>query len=321
MKALATLPLLLLPACSGGSSASESESQLPAVSFDAQRAWEDLRYQVEEIGPRRIGTPQSEETRAYIRERLAGYGWTFEEATFTCNPPPGANRAASEEIHGANLLARRAGTEPGEIWLTSHYDTYGLPGFVGANDGGSSTAVLMELARQLGGDGPRKGMSLVLCWFDGEEPFYPMPWDDQRNSTFGSRHQVELLKEKGELDRIKALVLIDLVGDEQLNLIIERDSTPWLSDIFRRTALQLDENWVWASIQEIRDDHKPFLRAGVPAIDLIDMYYGPNNDYWHDKRDTLEHCSVESLDTVGRLLLSALPRIESRARREEAGPK
>ena len=311
MRAASILLSILLPAC-GQTGPSLSG---PPAEFDGERAFADLRTLVE-LGPRRMDTPQSAATRAYIREQLEPLGWEFEEVTFPVTPPEGARRQGP--LTGTNLLARWPGTSSAEIWLASHYDTYDRPRFVGANDGGSSTAALIEAGRQLAGDKPRSGVSLVLCWFDGEEPFFDMPWDDKTNSTFGSRYQVEKMKEEQTLKRVKALVLLDLVGDKQLGVSIESMSTGWLRSIMERTASALGHKQLFVDRREIKDDHLPFIRAGVPAINLIDFNFGTGNKYWHTLEDTLDKCSAESLDVIGTVVLSALPAIEKRALAESS---
>ncbi len=285
------------------------------TTFDEDRAWKDLEYLVNTIGRRRIGTKGAEQTRAYIREQLAPLGWQFEEQTFEAQPPEGANRKSS--ITGTNLIATWPGKGEREIWLASHYDTFDKPKFVGANDSGSSTVVLMEIARQIAAmDGGWQGPPIRMVWFDGEEPFYPVGWDDLRNSTFGSRHMAAQVEADGSKDKIIALVLLDMVGDKNLGLELEKLSTGWLRRHFRDVAAQNGFGRYITGEQEIKDDHRPFLDIGVPAIDLIDFHYpGIRNAYWHTKDDLLEHCSKESLGIVGRLTMAALPGLEAAAKK------
>ncbi len=289
---------------------------VPLPDFDEARAFADLRHLVEEIGDRRIGTPGAEATRAYIRSQLEPLGWVFEEDPFPVVPPEGARRKG--EIQGVNLLARRPGTEPGEIWIGSHYDTFDLPGFVGANDGGSSTAVLLELGRQLAGRDPIEGPGITLVWFDGEEKFPPVAWDDKSNSTFGSRHLVERLRAEKRLDEVLALVLLDMVGDRDLALQVESRSSGRLVRAFEAAAQDLGwvgRNAILAGTYELQDDHLHFIRASVPAIDLIDFRYGPSNRWWHTREDTLDKCSAASLGRTGRLVLATLPHLRATLRR------
>ncbi len=304
--------LLLLPACGGA----EAEPLEPAP-FDEARAWSDLEALVA-LGPRRIGSEASARAREYIRSQIEPHGWEIEEDPFTAVPPEGARRRG--EIPGVNLLARRPGTEAGEIWLCSHYDTYDIAGMVGANDGGSSSAVLIECARQLGGEGPRQGPSLVLCWFDGEEPFPPVAWDDETNSTFGSRHLAERLAAEGRLQDIRALILLDMVGDADLGLHVERRSVPWLKNLFRSVAYRIGDPRLLLDEMQVQDDHLPFRKKGVDVLLLIDFAYGGPERHerlWHTREDSLEYCSAESLGRTGRLVLTALPLVEEQVRQQD----
>lgn len=300
------LTALLAAACGPTQAGPSAAGDPPA--FDQARAFADLEYLVEEIGARRIGTPGAEKTRAYLRAQLEPHGWKVAESRFEAMPPEDAQRKGP--VQGANLIARREGTRPGELWLASHYDTYDKPGFVGANDGGSSTALLLELGRQLGGEGPRDGMTLVLAFFDGEEKFPPAAWNDDTNSTFGSRHEAALLKESKRAGDVRAFVLFDLIGDKDLGILFESSTDSRLRRIFEAAAFALDDKRLFVGTQEIKDDHLHFRRLGIPVADLIDFRYGPNNAHWHELTDTLENVSAESLGRVGRLALAALPEIE-----------
>lgn len=311
MRTSRVLVATLLSCCLGAACGETPAGPAPIgdpPAFDQARAFADLQHLVEVIGARRIGTPGAEKTRAYLRAQLEPHGWQVSESAFTATPPEGAQRKGP--VQGANLLARRAGTTPGEIWLASHYDTYDKPGFVGANDGGSSTALLLELGRQLGGKGPREGMTLVLAFFDGEEKFPPLAWDDDTNSTFGSRHEAGLLKDAGKQDQVRAFLLFDLVGDKDLGLLFESSTDSRLRRIYENTAHALGDKRLFVGSQEIKDDHIHFRRLGIPVSNLIDFRYGPNNAHWHEVSDTLENVSAESLGRVGRLALAALPEIE-----------
>jgi|FLOH01.1.fsa_nt_gi glutaminyl-peptide cyclotransferase len=273
------------------------------------RAMEDLRYLCEEIGPRRIGTKGAEQTRVWMQKILGELkGWKVSLDAFEAMPPEGARRTGV--VQGANILARRAGTQKGEIWIASHYDTFDTAGFVGANDGGSSTVVLLELARQLQGDGPRDGMTIVLCWFDGEELFPLIPWHNDTNSTFGSRSLAERMEADKTIKNIKALVLLDMIGDAKLGLLQESGSDSRLKSIFESTAASLGDLGIFVGQRPINDDHLHFRKRNVATIDLIDFNFGPGHSYWHTREDTLDKVSANSLARVGRLVTAALPRIE-----------
>ncbi len=309
----ALLGICISPSC-GGTQASENHiavklpgGQIPQ--FDEQRAMEDLRYLCEEIGPRRIGTLGGEKTRQWLQTQLSTLdGWQVEEDSFLAEPPLGARRRG--EVQGVNLLAKLPGNQAGEIWICSHYDTFDTPGFVGANDGGSSTVVLLELARQWQSQTPRQGQTLVLAWFDGEEKFPPLEWDDFTNSTFGSRSLAERMEKDGSIRNISALILLDMVGDSQLGVLKETTSNSRLKRIMEQAASVLDDPNLFVGQRDIKDDHIHFRRRNVPAINLIDFNYGPANSYWHNQKDNLDHVSAKSLGRIGRLILTALPAVE-----------
>ncbi len=308
----AILGASLLLSCATAPSCSSPEKPVainPAsISFDAERAFSDLEYLCNEIGARRIGTTGSTKTQQWLKQKIATIeGWTASSGEFTATAPKFARRKG--EITGTNVFARREGTKPGEIWICSHYDTLDKPGFVGANDGGSSTVLLLELARQLQGSTPLPGMSIVMCWFDGEESFPPVPWNDNVNSTFGSRHVAYAKKDDGTLKDIRAFVLLDMVGDSQLGLVKDTTSHSGLKNIFEQTARQLGDANIFVGQKKVSDDHIHFRKLGVPTIDIIDFNFGPANSYWHTNKDVLEYVSAESLARVGRLVLAALPSI------------
>ncbi|MAU93960.1 MAG: hypothetical protein CMJ93_07115 [Planctomycetes bacterium] len=282
-----------------------------SIPFDEQRAFSDLVYLCDEIGARRIGTKGSKRTQEWITSTMNGLsGWTSSIDSFVAVTPKNSRRRG--EIEGANVFAKRQGAKPGEIWICSHYDTFDKPGFVGANDGGSSTVVLLELARQLQGEQPLNGMSIVLCWFDGEESFPPVPWDDDVNSTFGSRFVANTKNEDGSLKDIKAFVLLDMVGDKQLGLVKDSTSHGALKKIFEQSSQQLGDGNIFVGQKKVSDDHIHFRKLGVPTIDIIDFNFGPANSYWHTTKDVLENTSAESLGRVGRLVLVSLPSINAK---------
>jgi len=282
-----------------------------SISFDEQRAFSDLTYLCDDIGTRRIGTKGSKRTQEWITDTINELsGWTSSTDSFVAITPKNSRRRG--EIEGANVFAKRQGAKPGEIWICSHYDTFDKPGFVGANDGGSSTVLLLELARQLQGEQPLNGMSIVLCWFDGEEAFPPVPWDDDVNSTFGSRFVANAKNDDGTLKDIKAFVLLDMVGDKQLGLVKDSTSHGALKKIFEQSAQQLGDSNIFVGQKKVSDDHIHFRKLGVPTIDIIDFNFGPANSYWHTTKDVLENTSPESLGRIGRLVLVALPAINAK---------
>jgi Zn-dependent M28 family amino/carboxypeptidase len=266
--------------------------------FDAKRAWEHLRAQVA-IGPRVAGTAENAKTRAYIVKTLAALGIKASEQTFDARTPVGP-------VKMTNVIGTLPGERPQRIILASHFDTklFKHFRFVGASDSASSTAALLELARVL--QSRPRPFTIELLFLDGEEAFVEWGPDD---STYGSRHYVERARTSGTLAGIKALILLDMIGDKDLNIRREQYSTRWLTDIIWNTARRLGhERHFLPDITPIEDDHLPFVQAGVAAVDIIDLDYPA----WHTEADTLDQVSAESVKIVGDVVLAALPEIEQR---------
>jgi Zn-dependent M28 family amino/carboxypeptidase len=283
-----------------------SAAAAPAV-FDSARAWNHLRQMVA-IGPRESGSAGIRQTRAYITKEIAGYGLTVEEQKWTASTPAGP-------IEMVNLIVRLPGRRTDRILITGHYDTKRIKEFVfvGASDGASSGAMLIELARVMK-DQPRE-FTYEFVWLDGEEAVCAGWYDCEKpgapDNTYGSRHYVATAQKDGTLKTMKAMVLLDMVGDRDLRIRREAKSTAWLTDIVWAAAKRLkhDGTFVAESAGEIEDDHVPFLKAGVPSVDIIDLDY---SCCWHQAADNLANVSARSLQIVGDVVLAALPDIEKR---------
>lgn len=284
-----------------------SDSSTPVSEFDAERAWRHLQ-RIVALGERQAGSAALERLRVYIEDELRALGLEPVRESFRESTPFG-------EIGFANVHVEiGAGENAPIVVLGTHIDTKsGLPfEFLGANDGGSGTAVLLELARSLHARDPAPPVVYRLVFLDGEEAFRRR-WTGTDN-CYGSRHHVEQLTEQRRLARVAAFVLLDMVGDKDLQLTRELQSDPALLALFFDAARRIGlERHVGASEQEINDDHLPFIAAGVPSVDLIDFEYGPDNDWWHSPEDRLENCSRDSLDAIGRIVLAGLPALERRA--------
>jgi glutaminyl-peptide cyclotransferase len=272
---------VLLAACASGAQPAAS------VEFDGVRAYGHLE-QLVAIGPRPAGSPGAEKAREYIRQQLAALGLAVEEQPFDARTP----------MLGAKATAPR-------LIIAGHYDTKLFKDltFVGANDGGSSTAFLIELARVL--SQRTLTVPVELLFLDGEEAVIEWQGDD---NTYGSRHYVETATKNGTLQQIGALVLVDMIGDRDLGIKRESQSTAWLTDIIWKRARAMGRREFLDDSTPINDDHLPFLAAGIPAVDIIDLEY-PD---WHQASDTLDKVSAGSLQVVGDVLLSALPEIAAR---------
>ena len=285
----------------------------PAIQFDSNRAWEHLR-QLVSIGPRPSGTAAIGQARTYIKDQLAAVGLKAVEQTWIDDTPIG-------KLPMANLIATIGGTGKDRIIIAGHYDTKRIREFrfVGANDGGSSAAFLIELARVL--KARKNPLTIDLVFFDGEEAI--VDWQGNDN-TYGSRHYVEVAKRDKSLGSLKAMILVDMIGDRDLHIRRDTASTGWLTEMIWDAARRqkLDAAFVPSNTGIGGDDHMPFLAVGVPSVDIIDLEasYGGGRDSlpsepWHTAQDTLDAVSARSLQVVGDVVLAALPQIEARLSR------
>jgi hypothetical protein len=271
--------------------------QATAVVFDGGRAFEHVR-QLVALGPRPAGTPALAEARTYIKRQLAAAGVAVSEQAWEASTPIG-------RLPMVNLVARIPGASPDRLAIAGHYDTKRFREFrfVGANDGGSSAAFLIEIARVL--KARANPMTIELIFFDGEEAVVEWRGDDH---TYGSRFYVSDARRRGTLASLKALILVDMIGDRDLRLKRDLNSTPWLTDLIWAAARRRNQPAFHADVIQIEDDHLPFIEAGVPAVDLIDFEFPA----WHAAGDTLDAVSAQSLQIVADVLLAALPDIEAR---------
>ena len=271
----------------------------PQPTFDSGRAWEHLR-QLVAIGPRPSGSSAIEQTRKYIKDQLAAEGLTASEQAWD-------DRTPVDTVHMVNLVVTIPGVQKDRIVIAGHYDTKLSREFrfVGASDGGSSAAFLIEVARVL--KTRHNPMTIELVFLDGEEARL---WDWQgTDNTYGSRHYVDVARRDGSLATLKAMLLVDMIGDRDLTIRRDTNSTPWLTDIVWAAAKGRElDNYFMAETTRVEDDHLPFLAAGVPSVDIIDLDYEP----WHTAKDTLDAVSARSLQVVGDVVLAALPHIETR---------
>ena len=268
------------------------------TSFDGARAFEHAR-QLVDIGPRVAGTDGARAARAYIAKQMDALGLQAIEQPFEAATPLGNARMANVRVTVPGA------TSSGRLILAGHYDTklFREFRFVGANDGGSSAAFLIEMARVL--KDRKNALPIELLFFDGEEAV--IDWKDN-DHTYGSRYYVDAARQDGTLKDIRALILVDMIGDSDLRILREPRSTRWLTDTIWSAAKKLKRPEFVDQDFEVEDDHIPFLEAGVQAIDLIDLDY----PHWHQAGDTLDKISPKALQAVGDVLLAALPEIEKR---------
>jgi peptidase M28-like protein len=277
-----------------------------AVAFNGERAMDHARKQVE-IGPRPPGTPALAKTRQYIVDNLKSYGVAVTTDEFTASTPVGPRKMV-------NITGEIAGESKDVIIIASHYDTklYKDMHFVGANDPAASVATVMEIGRVLGANQQKPPFTYWLVFFDGEESFCE-GWDEcsqpgAPDNTYGSRRYVAQLKKNNELPRVRALILLDMMGYKNLELGRDTLSTRWLQDIIWQTGRELGHGKIFVDRPEGigGDDHEPFLRAGVDAVDIIQLNGYP---YWHTPEDTLDKISAQSMKVVGDTVIASLPRV------------
>jgi Zn-dependent M28 family amino/carboxypeptidase len=259
----------------------------------------EFTRQVVEFGPRPPGSAASRKLQSFIIQKLKESGWQAIEDPFTAQTPAG--RVAMK-----NIIGFKKGTGPGALAVSGHYDTKRFPfRFVGANDAGSSTGLLLELARAMKDESFKDDIYLVF--FDGEEAFGE--WTDQ-DSLYGSRHLAAKWRADGTLARLKALINVDMIGDRDLKIVHEAYSSEPLRRLVWQIAAELGYGAHFLSQPyAIEDDHVPFLRNGVRALNLIDFEYGPDHSWWHTKEDTMDKLSPKSLEIVGRVVHEALRRL------------
>jgi len=272
-----------------------------ANAFSGGRAFEDLK-RIVALGPRPSGSAALVKTRQEISRQLKLAGLAAEEDNFTASTPFGL-------VPMTNLLVRIPGERKNVVVVAGHYETKRIDDFrfVGANDGGSSTAFLIELARILAAR--KNKLTYWLVFLDGEEAFVDFSATD---GLYGSRHLVQKLTASGELSRIDAVLVVDMVADAELDIHRENNSTPWLTDRVFTAAHRLGyDRYFRDDLRSYIDDHVPFVNAGVAAVDLLDFNYGRGNRYWHSAEDTLDKCSPVSLTIVGRVVMATLDDLES----------
>jgi Zn-dependent M28 family amino/carboxypeptidase len=271
-----------------------------AADFSGAAALEFTRKAVA-FGARPPGSTANQKLQAYIGSQLKALHCQISADAFTAQTPVGP-------VSMRNIIAKFPGTSGRAIVFTGHFDTKPMPGvnFVGANDGGASAGFLLEMARVV--NTIQHADDVTLVWLDGEEAYGE--WSDT-NGIFGSKHLAGKWSREGVLAHIKALINVDMIGDKELDIIDEMNSSTALRKLVWRTAYDLGYGKYFLDTGfATEDDHIPFLRLGVNAIDLIDFNYGPNNSYWHTDKDTLDKLSAHSFEVVGNVLVEVLHRLE-----------
>ena len=300
--------VFLLAAIGAGACGPRTSVTTPAfnfepASFNESNAWEEVAA-ITGLGERPSGSDAVAAAAAHLADRFRAHGLEPVIDAFDDPSPSGL-------LTFRNVLATVSGGGSGIIIIGSHYDTKaGIDGvFVGANDSASSTGVLLELARLVQAAGYRGsgGPDIVFVAFDGEECAVTYGPTD---GFHGSRHMARTLDESGDSRAVRAVIVMDMIGDRDLNIAIPRNSTPALIRLaFRAAEAEGERSRFSLHPNAVGDDHVAFFSRGMPAIDLIDFAYGSRpgaNDYWHTENDTLDKLSPESLGVVGRVTVGML---------------
>lgn len=306
----------LLSSCRPTTETGSPAQSLDPSAFSGQRALDEARLLVE-VGPRDAGTPGAATAAEHLAARLREAGVETDLDTFTEDTSLGTTT-----FH--NVIGTVPGSGPDIVIVGSHFDTKsGMPdGFEGANDSASSSGALVELARVVSAHAEETPLPFEVrfAFFDGEEcrvAYGP------RDGFHGSRRCARRLVESGEASRVKGVLVLDMIGDRDLNLTLPRNADPQLlATVFAAARDEGMRSSVALAPFAIGDDHVPFLEEGIPAVDIIDFEFGSApglNDYWHTGEDTMDKISAESLESVGRLTLGTLQRLMG-GRRSGAGP-
>ncbi|HSM87389.1 MAG TPA: M28 family peptidase, partial [Candidatus Limnocylindrales bacterium] len=281
----------------------------PALRIDANRAWQYVK-EIIALGPRWDGSPGQKKLGSYLHAKLKNVD--VEEDAFVSETPAG-------KIPMRNIVAKFTGTKDGIIVLGSHIDTnYPLRDttFIGANDGASSTALLLAIADQLRGR-KLEGYSVWLAFLDGEESIPSsrpgdLRWDDNQ-SLYGSRHLARKWQQDGTSKKVKAFILLDMIGDKDLDVLRDTNSTPWLEDLVGEAARRLGyQSYFFELTGGVEDDHTPFAQVGIPVADVIDIDYGYRNSFHHTTQDTLDKLSPNSLQVAGNVVLETIRLVNGR---------
>jgi glutaminyl-peptide cyclotransferase len=264
--------------------------------FDGKRAYAHVAKQVG-FGPHPSGSQAIAQTQDYILSELSSYGCKVDTDPFNAQTPDGV-------IAMKNILVKVPGDQPAIILLGTHYDTKKMDNFVGADDGGSSTAIMLELARLLCAQ--HSTYPVWIAFFDGEEAVHQ--WSDA-DSRYGSRQMSAKLAMSGDMAKVKAFLLADIVGSRTLRFKRESNSSKTLTDLVWTTAARLGYSGVFVKDETaIEDDHLSFLKRGVPCVDVIDLEI----PYWHTPQDTLDKVSAKSLALVGHVFLESVKQLQTR---------
>jgi Zn-dependent M28 family amino/carboxypeptidase len=273
-----------------------------ALKISGEKAYQNLKEFVA-LGPRYLGGSGHAKAEQFILGHLDGA--QIEEDKFNV-------QTAAGQFAMNNIIAKFPGKKDGILIIAGHYDTnYPLKNtsFVGANDGGSNVGLMLEVASQLRIH-PPEGYSIWLLFTDGEEA--TVEWSEA-DSVYGSKQLAKRWSEDGTEAKVKAFLLLDMIGDKDLDLERDTNSTPWLLNVIYRAAQRTGQASHFSNRNNaIEDDHLPFRAVGIPVADIIDLNYGFNNLYHHTTQDTADKCSAASLQIVGDIVMETIRALNTR---------
>lgn len=299
------------PATAGVSAVNTIEAQDKAPSpqqtggFDGQKAY-DYTAKLVSFGPRPSGSDAIKQTQNYIYSQLHDDGCEISQDNFHAQTPIGT-------VPMQNIVAKVPGARKNIILLLTHYDTVRyVQDFVGAEDGGSSTGLMLELARHFCAKTRKpRPVAVWMAFLDGEEAM--VDWNKDNDHTYGSRELAAKMELDGNLQNVKAVILVDMIGQKHLTMKKETNSTPWLVDFIWAEAGKLGYGNVFVSqTTAAEDDHDPFLAKKVPAVDLIDLDDYISEGFWHTAQDTMDKISPRNLAIVGHVILASVDGLQTK---------
>jgi glutaminyl-peptide cyclotransferase len=287
--------------------AQANKSQAPPASqtggFDGAKAYLQVQKLVS-FGPHPPGSPAIAQAQQYIAAQLNSYGCKVDTDDFHAPTPVG-------DLPMKNIIAKIPGTGQGIILLLTHYDTLRLDGFVGAEDAGSSSGLMLEMARLLCAGKPQAN-AVWIAFLDGEEA--QIKWSDT-DSVYGSRELAARMAVSGDLKRTRAVILADMIGQYDLQIMRESTSTSWLTNLVWKKAAELGYSNIFVNRDlAVEDDHDPFLHRNVPAVDIIDLAGYQEMGYWHTTQDTMDKISPANIAIVGQVILESVNELQNTKR-------
>ena len=276
-----------------------SKKEINVPNFDQKNAITILKELVA-FGPRSSGTSANLKQAEFIAATAEKYGAAVIRQKFEQQTELG-------KLKFFNIEATIKGQRDDFVIIGSHFDTKKLsPGikFEGANDGASSTATLLEMIRSIKKAGAKPEYTLKFVFFDGEECISEYSKND---GLFGSKYYVRQLQEQKLIEKCRAVIVLDMIGDKDLKITLPADSNKNLRKMLLAAAKRTGNEQYFSDFHSpMLDDHTPFQRLGIPAIDIIDFEFGPGNSFWHTSEDNLQNISADSLKIVGQTVLNML---------------